>query len=158
MMIRAILSSVLVLSTAGLASPSLAQGAAAQTKDQVVAELWSKEQAIYAGRGRGDLNPYYNNTSPDYLGWPPQVPAPMAREKLKPGQNSKPMGNQEKLAMKFQALTLSGDSALIYYKTHMTMSSDGTVVDQHYEVVHAWVREGGEWRLLGGMARPAADR
>ena len=141
----------------GVAGPSLAQTAAPQDKDQVVKELWTKEQAIYAARGRGDLQTYYNGTSASYLGWPPQVAVPIGREKLVPA-NPGVMGSHEKLEMKFTDLTLSGDTALIYYKTHMTMQGDGTPTDKHYEVIHAWVREAGQWRLLGGMARPSVDR
>jgi len=140
-----------------LAGPCAAETAAPLDKAQVEKELWAKEQAIYAGRGRGDLQPYYDNTSSAYLGWPPQVANPIGREKLKPAANAA-MGSKEKLEMTFSGLTLSGDSALIYYKTHMTMRADGTPADQRYEVVHAWVREGGQWRLLGGMARLAVER
>jgi ketosteroid isomerase-like protein len=140
-----------------LTGPCVAETTAPLDKAQVEKELWAKEQAIYAGRGRGDLQPYYDNTSPAYLGWPPQVAEPMGRGKLRPADKAA-MGSKEKLEMKFSALALSGDSALIYYKTHMTMRSDGTPVDLRYEVIHAWVREGGQWRLLGGMARPAVDR
>jgi ketosteroid isomerase-like protein len=144
----------MILSVAG---PCAAQTPVLQDKGQVQKELWSKEQAIYAARGRGDLQVYYNGTSPEYLGWPPQVAAPIGREKLAPA-NPGVMGSHEKLEMKFTSLTLSGDTALIYYKTHMTVQGDGTPTDKHYEVIHAWVREGGQWRLLGGMARPSVDR
>jgi len=140
-----------------LAGPVGAQTVVPQDKGQVEKELWTKEQAIYAARGRGDLQTYYNGTSDAYLGWPPQVAAPIGRDQLKPA-NPGVMGSHEKLEMKFTALTLSGDSALIYYKTHMTMQGDGTPTDKHYEVIHAWVREGGQWRLLGGMARSSIDR
>ena len=140
-----------------LAGPCLAETATPLDKAQVEKELWAKEQAIYAGRGRGDLQPYYDNTSPTYLGWPPQVAEPIGREKLRPADQPA-TGSKEKLEMKFSALALSGDSALIYYKTHLTTRSDGAPADLRYEVIHAWVREGGQWRLLGGMARPAVDR
>jgi len=156
-MLKHALLPTLATITLGLAGPCAAQSAPPLDKAQVEKELWTKEQAIYAARGRGDLQTYYNGTSANYLGWPPQVAAPIGRDKLVPA-NPGVMGSHEKLEMKFTSLTLSGDTALIYYKTHMTVQGDGTPTDKHYEVIHAWVREDGQWRLLGGMARPSVDR
>jgi hypothetical protein len=45
-----------------LTGPCVAETTAPLDKAQVEKELWAKEQAIYAGRGRGDLQPYYDNT------------------------------------------------------------------------------------------------
>jgi hypothetical protein len=156
-MLKSVFLPALAVIGFALAGPADAQTVVPQDKGQVEKELWVKEQAIYAARGRGDAQVYYDGTSAAYLGWPPQVAAPIGREQLKPA-NPSVLGGHEKLEMKFVSLTLSGDSALIYYKTHMTMHGDGSPADQHYEVIHAWVREGGHWRLLGGMARPSVDR
>jgi ketosteroid isomerase-like protein len=118
----------------------------------IQAELWSKEQAIYAGRARGDLTPYVANTSKLYVSWPPTVKAPMDYAKL--AMSTPPPGNDhERLTMTFMDLALSGDTAVIYYRNHMTMRADGTPVDLTYDVAHTWTREGGVWRVLGGMAR-----
>jgi hypothetical protein len=121
-------------------------------RDAVKAEIWAKEQAIYAGRGRGDLGPYIASTSKHYVSWPPTVKAPMDYSKLsmsKPG----PGMDHEQLAMTFMDFALSGDTAVIYYRTHMTVRADGAPTDLTYDVTHTWTREDGVWRVVGGMAR-----
>ncbi len=55
--------------------------------------------------------------------------------------------------MEFVDLAFHGDTAVIFYKTHRTQRFDGTPVDESFETTHTWVREDGQWRVLGGMAR-----
>ena len=39
--------------------------------DQAREAIWAKELAIYAARGKGDLETYLANTSLHHMGWPP---------------------------------------------------------------------------------------
>jgi len=139
-----------VLVSTGLASA--AQPSSDSAKAAVQAEIWSKEQAIYAGRSRGDLGPYVTNTSREYVSWPPTVKAPMGYDKLA-STTVPPNSNHEQLTMTFMDFALSGDTAVIYYRNHMTRRANGDAVDLTYDVTHTWTREGGVWRVLGGMAR-----
>lgn len=138
-------------------SVGVAKASPPASRAEVQAEIWAKEQAIYAGRGRGDLGPYIESVAPDFLSWPPQAPAPVDLAALKASAPSV-AGGKEHLSMSFVALSLYGDTAVIYYRTHMTQRADGTPVDQSYEVTHTWVSTADGWRLFGGMARPAAGR
>ncbi|NBC38163.1 DUF4440 domain-containing protein [Novosphingobium sp. FSY-8] len=134
------------------AAPPAIAAPAPQTKAQVQAEIWAKEQAIYAARGAGNLDAYIANVATDYAAWPPYATAPTGVAELRAANAT--MKGQELLEMTFTALALNGDTAVIYYQTHRTRMPDGTAVDQRYDVIHVWVREGGAWKVLGGMARP----
>jgi hypothetical protein len=127
-----------------------------ETVDLARAEIWSKELAIYAGRGRGDLGPYIDNTAAGYMAWPPQAAKPLGVGALR--QTAKSMPSQEKLTMELVDFTLHGDAAIIYYRTHRTIRPDGAATDEFFETTHTWVREGDDWKLLGGMARPMPER
>jgi hypothetical protein len=61
--------------------------------------------------------------------------------------------NKEKLAMNFVDFTLHGDTGIIYYMNHRTVKPDGTAVDEKWETIHVWVRDGGDWKIVGAMAR-----
>jgi hypothetical protein len=124
--------------------------------DQVKSEIWSKEQAIYAGRGRGDMGPYIENTAPHYMAWPPQMDRPVAAGNLR--QTANVTAAKEKLTMELVDFTLDNDAAIIYYRTHRTARPDGTETDEFFETTHTWVRESGAWKLLGGMARLQPER
>jgi len=147
----------LLSSSAAIASAADPGPAPTVEKAAVQAEIWAKEQSIYAGRSRGDLGPYVSNTSLQYVSWPPTVKAPMGYQKLA-GTTVPPNSNHEQLTMTFMDFALSGDTAVIYYRTHMTRRANGDPVDLTYDVTHTWTREGGVWRVIGGMARqePAA--
>lgn len=121
--------------------------------------IWAKELQIYEGRSRGDLAPYLANTAQGYKAWPPYNPVPKGNEGLHETGQRLSGKTRETLEMAFLDLVLHGDFAIIYYTTHRTRLADGTPVDEHFEVTHSWVREDGEWKVLGGMARarPARD-
>tara|TARA_R110001606_G_scaffold193130_4_gene340895 strand:+ start:5431 stop:5898 length:468 start_codon:yes stop_codon:yes gene_type:complete len=121
-------------------------------------EIWAKELSIYAGRSRGDLSLYLAETAANYVAWPPFNEVPKGNDGLKATGRSMAGQTQERLEMTFLDLALNGDSAVIYYKTHRTMRADGTPANEHFEVTHSWVRENGEWKVLGGMARVKPHR
>ena len=134
-----------------MATPALAQTEA----DYIAARdaIWAKEQAIYAGRGRGDLSIYVNSTSPHYKGWPPGAKVPTDLSGLKGMASAMTGMDQERLEMELADFALSGDTAVIYYHTHRTVMPDGKPTDQRYAICHVWAREDGEWKLIGALGR-----
>jgi hypothetical protein len=121
--------------------------------DRAKAEIWAKEQAIYAGRGGGNFDAYIGSIATGYLAWPPSRPAPIGPEGLTRDGAALAGQAREKIAMTLTDFSLNGDTAVIYYSNHRTVRPDGTAVDETYENIHVWVRERGSWRLFGGMSR-----
>jgi ketosteroid isomerase-like protein len=145
---------MMMLALAALSlSPSLARADEASDKALAKSQIWPMEQAIYAGRASGNMSAYINNTASGYMAWPPQAAKPMGDATLKSTSGGIPPTSKEKLTMEFVDLAVHGDTAVIYYRTHRTMRFDGTPVDESFETAHTWVRENGQWRVLGGMAR-----
>ena len=133
----------------------------AQTADEKVKvrdAIWAKEQQIYGNRANGNLEYYIQNTSANYVGWPPSAPKPMAVVALK--EDSKKLAGQtkEKLTMHLTDFTMSGNTAVIYYENHRTVKPDGSAVDETFENIHVWTREGTEWKLVGAMSRHQPKR
>src|SRR3546814_13018718 len=84
-----------LLRTAGVGAALASAACHAETptvptpKDKAAAqaEIWEKEQAIYAARGRGDIGAYLSNTATDYLAWSPLRAQPEGNDGLRqPGQ------------------------------------------------------------------------
>lgn len=148
-MLRIVIAA-LVVAALPIAAPA---APATQTKAQAQAEIWAKEQAIYRERGKGNLQPYIDNVASDYLAWPPFAPVPTGVEALKRAQPKMAVENKELLLMEFVSFALNGDAAIIYYQTHRTRLPTGAPADERFEVTHSWVRENGEWKVYGGMAR-----
>jgi ketosteroid isomerase-like protein len=82
--------------------------------------------------------------------------APIRAQSLRPQQSRGP--SAEKIELTFVDLTVQGDVAIVYYSTRRTMRADGTPVDERFEVTHTWVKENGEWKVLGGMGRSTPTR
>ncbi len=149
------------MTLAALAICVLGASAFAQTADdkaKVRDAIWTKEQAIYGNRANGNLEYYIQNTSDNYVGWPPSAAKPLAVAGLK--QDSKRMVGQtkEKLTMQLTDFTMSGNTAVIYYENHRTVKPDGSPVDETFENIHVWTREGADWKLVGAMSRHQPKR
>ena len=89
-----------------------------------------------------------------YVGWPPGIPKPSNLDTLRKSSAGFNRKNSEKLELTFTDFTLRDSTAVIYYQTHRTMLPNGTPVDERFDTIHVWVREGADWKLIGAMARP----
>jgi hypothetical protein len=116
--------------------------------------IWAKERKIYEGRAEAGLTYYLANTSDRYVGWPPGQPKPSNLETLRRTSAAVNRKNSEKLELSLTDFTLRDSTAVIYYQTHRTVRPDGTKVDERFDTIHVWVREGEDWKLIGAMARP----
>lgn len=115
--------------------------------------IWEKEKKIYQGRAEAGLTYYLQNTSDRYVGWPPGLARPSSVEALRRSSAGVNRKNAEKLEMSLTDFTMQDGTAVIYYQTHRTMLPNGTPVDERFDVIHVWVREGTDWKLIGAMAR-----
>lgn len=123
------------------------------TREEAQAQIWEKEQAIYADRGRGIIDTYIDNTAEDYSAWPPGFDVPLDVEVLRAAREGMAGKDQELLDLEFVSMSLNGDTAVIYYRSHRTRLPTGEPANELFEVVHVWVHNTGEWKLLGGLAR-----
>jgi hypothetical protein len=135
--------------------------ASAQTAEETAKAkdaIWKLENSIYMGRAQAGLTFYLENASKNYMGWPPQAPKPMDFKALTTSAPDLTPNNKEKLAMELTGFTLQGDTGVIYYQTHRTMRADGTAVDEHWEVIHVWIKNKDKWNIVGAMARAQPKR
>jgi hypothetical protein len=116
--------------------------------------IWEKEKNIYKGRAEAGLTYYLANTSDRYVGWPPGQPKPSNLDALRKSAAGVNRKNSEKLELTFTDFTLQDSTAVIYYQTHRTVLPSGKQVDERFDTIHVWVREGTDWKLIGAMARP----
>jgi hypothetical protein len=120
--------------------------------------LWARELDIYEARGKGDLGRYEAEITASYLAWPPQHAAPIDAAAFGRDVRKFAGSGAELLTMTLTGFSADGDTAILYYATHRTRLPDGQPADEHFEVVHVWLRREGDWRLFGGMARAAPAR
>src|SRR3546814_16279579 len=144
-----ILRSLLLTAGVGAALASAACHAETPTvptpKDKAAAqaEIWEKEQAIYAARGRGDIGAYLSNTATDYLAWSPLRAQPEGNDGLRKTGKMPEGKDQERLQMTLEGFAMNGDTAVISYNTPRTRRSAGTPPAARSEVYHHWVTKQG---------------
>ena len=143
-----------------LVSSITALPAAAQqhTPEQIASakdEIWALERSIYASRGQGDFQPYIDGASPNYMAPFPSGGWATGKDGLRRTGAGLKGNSREKLDMNFKAFALHGDTAVIYYLNHRTVRPQGELVDEWYEVMHVWVRDGEGWQILASMPRQA---
>ena len=152
---------LLTLATVALSSMARAEEASSVSDAAAIeALIWEREMAIFVGRSAGDISNYLNATSAHYLGWPPSFAEPLPLGDFKAGADATKGLKGEVTEVRRTGFTLNGNTALTYFKTHRTRLGEGMAapeardVDQYYENIHVWTLENGDWRLIGGMARP----
>jgi len=123
--------------------------------EAVKAEIWKKELAIFAGRGRGDTSYYLENASPDFLAWTSGTKKPFDIKILAESGKRFAGKDKEVTALTMTGFSLSGDTAISYFKNHRTRSPDGRTVDQTYDNIHVWQKTDGEWKVLASVSRLA---
>lgn len=157
MIVRNVKFAIAVLAILFPCQLSLAQTHTEDEIDRAKDEIWALEQSIYVSRGEGNFQPYIDGASDVYIapfpsgGWTP------GKEGLRRTGERLKGNSKEKLDMNFKAFTLHGDTAVIYYMNNRTMRPDGAVVDEWYEVMHVWARDGAAWVLVASMPRLVAD-
>ena len=157
--LRACLVALLVMGVMGISGAVAATEAKkAETGvdvEAVKAEIWQKELAIFAGRGRGDTSYYLENASPDFLAWTSGTKTPFDIETLAES-GRRFAGKDKEIAVLTQTgFSLSGDTAISYFKNHRTRTPDGAIVDQTYDNIHVWRKTEGVWNVLASFSRLA---
>lgn len=145
---------VLALACAGGVGAAAPDGAAATAR----AAIWAKEMAIYQGRSRGNVDFYVANASRNFLAWTAGASAPFRLDKLRRDGAAMRGKSGEVIETTFRDFSLSGDTAIVFYQNHRTRLADGTPVDQTYDNIHVWQKDGGDWKVLASMSRPAAAK
>lgn len=131
-------------------------GDVAGDKEAAREAIWAKEQAVYAARRRADPQFYIDNASEQYVGWSPNWDAPAGLDLLRAGVSRVQGQVHEELSLEFKDIAVSGNAAVIYYRTHRTRLPTGEEVDQRFDIAHIWVKEADEWKLLGALGRSAS--
>jgi ketosteroid isomerase-like protein len=123
--------------------------------------LWERERAYWQYVEKNDLTAYANLWNEDFLGWPSISPAPVGKDHITDwitSQTSK--GLTFKVGeFKPAALKVTGDVAFAaYWITFSWLDKEGKGQANTLRITHAWIREGKDWRILGGMSMPEPEK
>jgi len=113
-------------------------------------EIWALEEAYFANMYKANYEAVLAMIHDQFLGWPGTEPQPIDKEgsarfmkKLAP----KPIACTLKIER--EGIRVMGEVALTQYILHVTVSAAKT---RSSRIIHTWVKEGGRWKVLGGMS------
>ena len=125
-----------------------------QTNKNAEQEIWELEEIYSANQmdanHAGILSIYHK----DFIGWPDTEPKP-ARKSDMPEYlrrtNPKPTSGESEIER--NGIQVVNDVAIDHCTSHLSYVNDeGEVIKQSVRVTHTWLREGDQWKILGGMS------
>jgi ketosteroid isomerase-like protein len=116
--------------------------------------LWSLENAYFAHLANREFDALETFYHADFIGWPSHSPEPVgvgvARQSLE-----ELLAGIEVLSIQVrpQAAVIRGDIAITHSFVDMQQEdAEGEASWYSYRITHTWLREGGTWKILGGMS------
>lgn len=145
---------LLALVSASCSQAYSAMAVAEEKGDAVEEEIWALEEAYFTNLYRANYEKMLAMVHCRFLGWPGNLPRPIDREesacfmkKLIPEPTSCT------LKIRQAGIQVVGNVALTQYTLDVNcVDGTGKEKTQSSRITHTWVKEGRDWRLLGGMS------
>ena len=137
----------------GLFSLSLAMDVE-NRRNTVEEEIWEMEEAYFINLYRANYGGILTLVHPQFLGWPTNLSKTIGREESAEFMKRLiPQPTPCTIRIKRAGLQQSGDTALTQYVLYVDCpAASGIVRTQSSRITHTWIRQNGQWKLLGGMS------
>jgi hypothetical protein len=117
--------------------------------------LWNLEHEYWRYVQDNNLSAYSGLWHKDFLGWPSVSPAPVRKDHITDwitSQTSKGLAFKSG-ELKPAAIQMNGDTAVVcYWMTYKWLDQDGKGSPHTIRVIHTWLRDGQDWKIIGGMS------
>ena len=123
-------------------------------KDTIEEKIWSLEEAYFSNLYKANYEGVLALVHDQFLGWPGGLPQPIGREESARFKKQLiPKPTSCKISIERAGIRLQGTVALTHYTLHVNCSdAAGVTKTQSSRITHTWVKEGGNWKLLGGTS------
>lgn len=120
-------------------------------------KLWEREHAYWQYVEKNDLAAYTSLWHQDFLGWPSVSPTPVRKDHITDWITSQTSKGLTFKTGEFKpaAIKVTDNVAFAcYWITFRWIDQGGNGAAHTFRITHAWVRDGSEWRIIGGMSMP----
>ena len=125
-----------------------------QTNKTAEQEIWEHEEIYSANHmdanHAGILSMYHK----DFIGWPDEEPKP-ARKSDMPDYLRRVVSEPSngEFEIERNGIQVIDDVAIDHCTVHLSYANEvGEKVKRSIRVTHTWLREDGQWKILGGMS------
>lgn len=132
---------------------SLATGAVLW-RNTVAEKIWKLEEDYFTQLYKANYADVLALVHPQFLGWPGNLSRPIGKEESAAFMKTLiPQPTQCAIRIERAGLQQSGDTALTQYTLHVDCPDACGIVKTHSSrITHTWIRQNGQWKLLGGMS------
>jgi len=119
--------------------------------------LWNLEHAYWRYVQGNDLAAYLGLWHKDFLGWPSVSAVPVHKDHITDWITSQTIKGLTIQSVEFKpaAIQITGDNAVTcYWITYKWLDKDGKGAEHTLRVTHTWLKDGKDWRIIGGMSMP----
>jgi ketosteroid isomerase-like protein len=123
-------------------------------KDTVEEKIWALEETYFSNLYKADYDGVLVLVHDQFLGWPGGLPKPIGQEESARFMKQLiPKPTSCTIRIERAGIRVLGTVALTQYTLHVNCSDTaGATKTQSSRITHTWVKEGGSWKLLGGMS------
>ena len=96
----------------------------------------------------------------DFLGWPSVSASPVRKDHITDWITSQTAKGLAFKTVEFKpaAIQITGDVAFAcYWVTFRWVDKEGSGSPHTFRIIHAWLRSGKDWRIIGGMSMPESE-
>jgi hypothetical protein len=117
-------------------------------------EIWANEEAYFTHLYQANYEGVLALVHRQFLGWPGGLDQPIDyEESARFMKQLMPKPTSCKIRIERAGIQVSGNLALTQYTLHADCGdAPGAKKIKPSRITHTWVKEGGRWKLLGGMS------
>ena len=125
--------------------------------------VWKLEHEYWRHVQDNDLPAYLALWHKDFLGWPFVSAAPVRKDHITDWitSNTSKGLTFKPIELEPAGIQMTGDIAVAYYwMTYKWLDKDGKGASVSVRVTHTWLKDGKDWRIIGGMSagEPATQK
>lgn len=116
-------------------------------------EIWALEEAYFANLYKADYDGVLALVHSQFLGWPGSVAQPVDKEgSARFMKQLIPAPTACTFKIEREGIRMLGEAALTQYIINVNCGDAAAAKTQSSRITHTWAKEGGRWKLLGGMS------
>jgi ketosteroid isomerase-like protein len=147
---------VVVCLLAGASAISSGETIQAQASDNEQT-VWNLEHDYWRYVQDNNLAAYLGLWHKDFLGWPAVNAAPVGKDHITDWITSQTAKGLVLKSIEFKParIQMTGDVAVAcYWITYKWLDKDGKGAPHTLRITHTWLKDGKDWRIIGGMSMP----
>ena len=117
-------------------------------------EIWKLEETYQSNHKNANHSGILFIYHKDFIGWPGTKSQPARKSEMPDylDQNF-PKPRNDEVEIERKGIQVISNVAINHYLLHVSsVNEDGEQIKQSFRMTHTWLKEDGQWKILGGMS------